>query len=399
MLKLDNIYMFKLLRKIFIKDYLNINDLKVRTSHIILASIIGFILNLILFILKLIFGILTFSMSLISDAINNLTDFISSICSFIGSKLALKPADKKHPYGHQRIEYVIGMIISIFIIISSVILFYNGVSKLIIKDESTIFSIASLIVLAASILVKFFMFFLYRNFSKAINSIALKADSLDSISDVIGSVVILLGALIQYFYPSLWYIDKILTLIIALFIFYSGIKILFETSSPLISDQIDINLINNIKKDILSCDNVKGVHDIRYHSYGKSSIFISCHLEIDGNLSTFKSHEIANFVEETINNKYKIELVTHVDPLHLNDKEIEYLNEIILKVIKDVNKDYEYHDLRIVIKNSKKVIRFDLVTPYTKKEDKEEIKKIIDKKFKTYNSNYILEINIEHDYE
>ena len=210
--------MVKILRKIFIKNYEDVQNEKVREKHGVLASLVGIVFNTLLFLMKLIIGIFTSSMSIISDALNNMTDFGSSIVSLIGFKLAGKKADKEHPYGHERIEYITGMITSFIIIIVAALLIYNSITSLISGESGAKFSIWAFIILGISIFLKLILAYIYRGLGKAINSVALQANKQDSLNDVISTSVVLIASLIQYFFPDLWYLDSSVSLLVALFI-------------------------------------------------------------------------------------------------------------------------------------------------------------------------------------
>ena len=226
--------MVTLIRKIFIRDYKNVEDSKVREKHGLVASIGGILTNVVLFSIKFVIGLLVASISIISDAINNLTDLFSNIVSLIGFKIANKPADKKHPYGHERVEYITGMIISFIIIAVGIVLGYTAVNKLIAHEVTSEYTIASFIVLGVAILGKILLGLFYRGMGKAIDSVSLKASMQDSFNDCISTGLVLICALIQYFVgDSVWWLDPAMSIGIALFIVYSGIKLVLETSSPL----------------------------------------------------------------------------------------------------------------------------------------------------------------------
>ena len=218
--------MITLLRKLFIKDYQNVSDKKVREKHGLLASIGGIIINALLFSFKLLIGIISSSMSIISDAINNLTDFLSCFVNLFGFKMSSKPADKEHPFGHQRIEYIAGLIVCIIIVIIGVILGYTSIMNLINQKSNLDLSIYAFIILGGSILFKILLALYNYKIGKIINSVALKASFIDSINDVVSTSVVLIASLIQYFYPSLWYLDSSMSLIVSVYILISGIKML-----------------------------------------------------------------------------------------------------------------------------------------------------------------------------
>ena len=390
--------MVTFLRKLFIKNYQNVEDEKVREKHGVLASIIGIVFNTILFVIKLLIGIFTASMSIISDALNNMTDFGSSIVSLLGFKLAGKDADKEHPYGHQRIEYITGMITSFIIILVAGLLIYNSVLTLVNQDSSTSYSIRAFVILGISIVLKLILGFIYSGLGKAINSVALKANRQDSFNDAISTSIVLIASIIQYFFVDLWWLDSSISILVALFILYSGIKMVKETASPLIGEVPDFNLIQKIVKDIKSYDGVLDVHDVMFHSYGPTKTFMMCHVEVDGYKDMFKSHDLIDNIEKEISSKYKILLTIHMDPVDTKSEEIPKLHEIIEKTLQNLDKNLSFHDLRVVSGPTHTNVIFDVAIPIGVKENKLTITKTLRAEIKKYDSKYNLVINFDDNY-
>ena len=390
--------MVTFLRKLFIKNYRNVEDEKVREKHGVLASITGIVINTTLFVIKLLIGIFTASISIISDALNNMTDFGSSIVSLLGFKLAGKDADKEHPYGHQRIEYITGMITSFIIILVAGLLIYNSILTLVNQDSSTSYSIWAFVILGISILLKLVLGFIYSGLGKAINSVALKANRQDSFNDAISTSIVLIASIIQYFFVDLWWLDSSVSLLVALFILYSGIKMIKETASPLIGEVPDLNLIQTIVKDIKSYDGVLDVHDVMFHSYGPTKTFMMCHVEVDGYKDMFKSHDLIDNIEKEISNKYKILLTIHMDPVDTKSEEIPKLHEIISKTLQNLDKNLSFHDLRVVTGPTHTNVIFDVAIPIGVKENKLTITKTLRDEIYKYDSKYILVINFDDNY-
>lgn len=390
--------MVKILRKIFIKNYEDVQNEKVREKHGVLASFVGIVFNTLLFLMKLIIGIFTSSMSIISDALNNMTDFGSSIVSLIGFKLAGKKADKEHPYGHERIEYITGMITSFIIIIVAALLIYNSITSLISGESGAKFSIWAFIILGVSIFLKLILAYIYRGLGRAINSVALQANKQDSLNDVISTSVVLIASLIQYFFPNLWYLDSSVSLLVALFILYSGLKMVKETASPLIGEIPNEELIHKIISDIKSYEGVLGVHDIMFHSYGPTKTFMTCHVEVDGYHDTFSSHDLIDNIEKEISNRYKILLTIHMDPVDTKNKEIPVLHDIIQKTLQNLDKNLSFHDLRVVSGPTHTNVIFDVVVPNDHKESKLELTKALREAITKENEKYIVVINFDENY-
>ena len=390
--------MIRLLRKTFIKDFENVKDEKVREKHGVLASLTGIVFNSVLFIMKLIIGIFTSSMSIISDALNNMTDFGSSIVSLVGFKLAGKKADKEHPYGHERIEYITGMITSFIIILVAALLIYNSITSLISGESSAAFSIWAFIILGVSILLKLILSFIYKGLGKAINSVALIANKQDALNDAISTSVVLIASIIQFFYPNLWFLDSSVSILVALFILYSGIKMVKETASPLIGEIPDEDLIEKIITNIKEYKGVLGVHDVMFHSYGPTKTFMTCHVEVDGYEDTFASHDLIDNIEKEVSNKYKISLTIHMDPVDTRNEEISILGDIISTTLQNLDKNLSFHDLRVVSGPTHTNVIFDIVLPIDFKRSKFEITKAIREAIKKEDSEYNVIINFDENY-
>ncbi len=390
--------MAKLIRKIFIKNYEDVQNPKVREAHGILASIFGIITNLLLFCFKIAVGLLTFSMSIVADAINNLTDFLSCGVNLIGFKAASKPADKDHPYGHERIEYLAGLIISFVIVVVAVLLFNSSVQELISPEKTLVSSYWPFIIMPVAIVVKILLGLFYRGIGKAINSLSLKAAMQDSVNDAIVTSIVLVAQIIQFYVPEAWYIDSSVSLALSLFVFYSGIKMVKETMSPLIGKAPELKNVEEIKIDVKEIPGVIGVHDMMFHSYGPTKTYLTLHIEVDGKLNLFDAHNIADEVENFIKNKYLIDTTVHIDPVDIESKEFNELKKHILEVVKSVDERLSFHDLRkIDVQNNPRII-FDLeINEECEKDSKELVNKISDELKKDY-PNYKIEITCDNNY-
>lgn len=390
--------MITLLRKIFIKNYDKVNDPKVREKHGLLASIGGIFTNIILFVIKLIIGIFAGSMAIISDAINNLTDLISCVVSLFGFKLANKPADEDHPYGHERLEYVTGMIVSFIIIAVGVLLCYTSIKSLINKDIDPAFSIASFIVLVVAILGKILLGLFYNGIGNAINSVSIKASRQDSFNDAIATTVVLIAAIVKYFIPSLWWLDPALSICISLFILYSGIKLVGETVSPLIGLTPDSDYVKNVINEILSYEGVLGVHDVICHSYGPSKIFITLHVEVDGYANIMEIHDVIDNIEFKVGKKYGAEITIHMDPIDTKNPEIPLIKGKIVETLQSINEKISFHDLRLVAGPTHTNVLFDIVIPNDIKIEKSAIISALKKNIKLLDNKYNLVVKIDSSY-
>ena len=386
------------LRKIFIKDYQNINDPKVREKHGLLASICGMIINLILFIFKLLVGVLSFSMSIISDAINNLTDSFSCIVNLLGFKISSMPADKKHPYGHERVEYIAGMIIAFVIIAVSIVLGYESIIKLVTQEASANYNIFAFIVLGVSILLKLIQGLMYRGLGKAIKSEPLKASMRDSFNDTVCTTGVLIAAIVNFFLPTLWWLDPTISLLVALFILYSGIKSVIETANPLIGEAPDPELSKNLQEDILNYDVVIGIHDFTIHSYGHTRIFATIHCEVDGYANIMDIHDQIDNIEQDMSTKYGIELTIHIDPIDTKNKELPVLKCKIMNLIQVIDPCLTIHDLRVVKGPTHTNVLFDVMKDPSCTIDDAELEREIINKVESIDPNYKVIIKVDHKY-
>lgn len=390
--------MITLLRKIFIKDYKNLNSIKVREKHGLLASIGGIIINLLLFAIKILIGILSFSLSIISDAINNLTDMFSCIVNLLGFKIASKPADEDHPYGHERVEYITGMIVSFIILAVSVLLFYTSIQKLIYHENDVHVDLLTFIILGVAIGGKVLLGLYYYSIGKLINSVSLKAAMQDSLNDAICTTGVLVSSIIMYFIPSLWYIDPIVSILVSLFIYYSGLKMVKETSNPLIGIGPNHELVKKIVDDIKTFEGVLGVHDLVFHSYGPTNMFMTIHVEVDGYTNMIDTHDTMDNIEITIKEKYGVNLTVHMDPIDTKNEEIPYLKQHITNWLIELDEKISFHDLRIVYGPTHTNVLFDIVLDFRSKIKKEDVSSFLMNKFNELDKKYRIVITFESNY-
>ena len=362
--------MINLLRKIFIRDYKNVGDAKVRTAHGKLASFFGVITNVLLFAVKLVFGLLASSISIIADSINNLSDTGNSFVALIGFKISSKPADKEHPFGHQRLEYLAGLIISIVIVVLAGNMLIQSIQR-IISNESSTYTLWTFIVLGIAILLKIYQAWFNYRVGKLIGSVTLKATAVDSLMDVIATSAVLASALVSYFVG--WNIDGYMGILVSIVVGYSGVKMIKETIDPLIGTPADKQLVDKVIKDILSFDGVLGVHDLRVHSYGPTKIFMSVDVEVNCKDDILCSHGIVDKIESFIKEKYDIDLVIHMDPIDPTDQETIMVMAKVQNALVNVDKNLSMHDFRIIKEKNKKKAIFEIIVPFELKLSHEEI--------------------------
>lgn len=391
--------MVTLLRKLFIKNYDKINDTCVREKHLLLSEIVGIICNLILALIKLIIGILSKSISIMTDSINNFSDLSSNVISLVGFKIASNPADKEHPYGHQRIEYVLGLIITMIIIFLGSSSLIESIKKTInneINQISDTILYVTIVILTLSILVKLWLSFFYSKMAKIINSLPLKALAKDSRNDVISTLLVLIGVIISLIFKDIPIsIDGILGVIVSLFIIISAILMMKEIITPLIGDTIKYDEIKEVVDYIKSFKGVYGTHDVMCHKYGPTKFYITIHVLVDSKNSIVESHELIDIIEMNVKKKYNIDLTIHMDPLVLDDNELNELKIKIGIILKEINNDLSFHDFRIIRKSTYKILLFDVLAPFDFKYNDKDLNKIISNKLE---NQYIILSTIDHKF-
>ena len=358
-----------IIEKLFIKDHKNLHDEKVRVKYGIVAGLFGIISNIFLAIIKVIFGILASSISIIADATNNLSDCASSVLTVFGFKISSKPPDEKHPYGHERIEYIISLIIAIIIIIIGGSFFIESI-KLAIKKTDVSIEVITIVILSISIAIKLYQAFFYLSVSKKINSTVLKASYRDSLSDVLVTSTILISTIIYIIWNV--NIDTYIGILVALFIIYNGIKTIIESSNLLIGELPNKEFVKAIIDKLVENDDIEGYHDLVFHMYGQNKLYASVHLEFDYKKDIIHIHELIDNIEHEVYEEFKVELVVHMDPVILDDEELNNYKRIITNLIEKQYPNFKIHDFRLLRANNQKTVLFDCAIPtdyQTKKYD------------------------------
>ena len=304
--------MTRLLLRLFVRNYQDVRSPAVHASVGKLAGIVGILCNLLLFAGKFTVGLMAGSAAIMADAVNNLLDASSSVVTLIGFRLAQRPADHGHPYGHGRYEYLAGLLVAGIILLSGGDQARTAVEK-IIAPTSTTFTSVTFVILILSMAVKLWMAVFYHNLGKRIQSTTLKAASIDSRNDIIASASVLLGCAIEYFFKI--NVDGYAALAVALFILYSGIRLTGETISPLLGKKADDELIEQISSLVLSHEQVLGIHDLLVHDYGPGKCYASVHAEMSANEDPVVSHEIIDHIERETLERVNVHLVIHFDPV------------------------------------------------------------------------------------
>lgn len=385
----------KLIKKLFIKNYQDTNDKNVRFKYGIVAGIFGLVSNLVLFVAKLLIGVLSSSVTIIADAINNLSDMGSCVVVLLGFKLSSKPADSEHPFGHERYEQIMALIVTVIVFSIGVILGKSSIEK-IINPEPTKVNYITYIILGAAIVVKLFQMWLYSDFAKSINSEMLKASSMDSRNDVISTSVVLIATiLIEVFKDISFSIDGLFGVVVSIFILISSIKLIKETIDPLLGSRPDKEFVDSLINKILSYDGILGVHDFIIHSYGVNNYFAGAHVEVSSKVDIMISHDIIDNIERDFKEQLNISLSLHLDPIESDNEEVIAYKERVDRIIKSIDLSLSLHDFRIVRGESHTNILFDVVIPFDSKTTLEMIKSELEKQFENDSKKHFFVIDID----
>lgn len=388
--------MTEFLVKKFVKDYDNTNNPQVRSSYGMLSGFVGVICNILLFALKLTGGFLINSISVTADAFNNLSDAASSIVTLIGTKFSQKPADKEHPFGHGRSEYIAAFIVAFLVLQVGFSCFKNSFAK-ILKPEAVVFNIGILILLILSVLVKLWLALFNRGMGKKINSGVLKATGTDAFGDVLITSVTILSIVIGKITGLK--IDGWMGALVSAVVVIAGFNIAKETLEPLLGEAIDKETYENITKKVESYKGILGSHDLIVHNYGPSHIMATIHVEVEAKENLEGVHEIIDKIERDILREMGIFLVIHVDPVDLEDEENLLRKQKILEVIGKLEPKASVHDFRIIEEDGKIKLIFDMLIPYSYGEKRrEELLFDMDKALKELNERYELVVTLDNSF-
>lgn len=378
----------------FIKNYQDTKDANVRTSVGKLSGIVGIFSNLFLFVIKFVIGTIVHSVSIQADGVNNLTDAGSNIISILSFHLANKPADKDHPFGHERTETIASLFVGILILVLGFETAKESISK-VIHPGSIDFRIASVIILLISIIVKFWMYAYNKKLSKTYDSSLLEATALDSISDVCGTTAVLVSTLLS---PVLHFnLDGYMGIVVSGIILYGAYGLLRDMINSLIGEAPDPELVHNIVDMIMAHPAILGVHDMMLHNYGPNKIFASAHVEVDSSKDIFETHDHIDNIEREVKENMNIDLVLHMDPVKVNDLETELYRAKVVEAIHQIDPKWGFHDFRIVSGPTHVNLVFDLVIPFEEKYTQEEIEEMLLKHIDSDKKIYLV-LTIDHPY-
>lgn len=386
--------MITILANIFLKNK-DINDTKNRKSYGTLCGIVGIILNIFLFFIKYFAGVVSGSVAIMADAFNNLSDAGSSFITLVGFVFAGKKPDTDHPFGHGRFEYVSGFIVSMAIILMGLELFKSSFDK-ILHPQVVEGGITAIIILVTSILVKLYMAFYNTKIGKKIDSAAMKATAMDSLSDTVATTFVLLSVIVLKITGL--NIDGICGLLVAVFILYSGIMAAKDTISPLLGQTPEPEFVNQIEDIVMSHSLVRGIHDLIVHDYGPGRVMISLHAEVPGDGDIFELHDMIDLIENELNEKLYCEAVIHMDPVETNNAIVIEKKIMVSEKLKELDKNISIHDFRMVAGPTHTNIIFDVVMPFENKMNKDDFIAQIQDKVKEIDATYVAVVHIDRSY-
>lgn len=357
-----------------VRDYENVQDPAVRERYGVLSGGVGIFLNLLLSLGKFLAGVLTGSIAVTADAFNNLSDAGSSVVTLVGFKLAGQKADDGHPFGHGRIEYLAGLLVSLLILMVGVELGKSSIEK-IIHPEDVTFSLVTVVILICSILVKLWMSLFNRKLGKRINSAAMQATATDSLSDVVATSAVLAGTLIGHFAQVS--IDGWIGVVVAIFILRAGWEAVKDTLNPLLGTAPEPELVNAIQQLVLSHEQVVGMHDLVIHDYGPGRRMCSFHAEVPEDEDIMAAHDAIDHIEREIQEKFGIETTAHMDPIATGDSEVTRLRDQVRDLVKEIDADMSIHDFRVTRGPLHTNLIFDVVVPHRCRLKDEEIQERI----------------------
>ena len=385
--------------KHFVKNYTDTEDIKVRENYGTMAGITGIVCNIFLFVLKFAVGTLSGSISVLSDAFNNLSDSASCVVTLFGCKMAAKPADKDHPFGHGRMEYMSAFIVAVLILLVGAELFKSSLKAIIKGDAAPAYSAYAIAVLAVSMLIKLWMYIFNRKLFKRVESGVFKATALDSLNDIMSTGAILLSVAVSLCFKLPFNLDAVMGLLVSLFILYSGFATGRDTLNLILGNPPDEDTVEEIKNTVLSFEGFIGIHDLMVHNYGPGRQFASVHVEVPQDSDFVKCHEQADLCERLINEKYNIQLVIHMDPIDTNSPAVKTAREAMTAELKKIDENMSLHDFRMTPLSDKRTnLIFDAVIPPEYENRKEELRQRISDAAKSIDKTYFCVITFDIDF-
>ena len=386
--------MIEFLIRRFVPDWQQVQRTDVRERYGTLAAAVGILSNIFLCIIKGLIGLFSGSIAVTADAVNNLSDAGSSVITLLAFKIAGKPADEEHPYGHARMEYISGMAVSFIIILLGLELMGSSFEKILHPEEVGV-SALTYLVLIVSIAVKLWQGMFNRNLGKRISSEALQATAADSLNDVFSTGAVLLSTLVYQF--TAIPIDGWVGMLVAIFITISGVKLIMETGSPLLGQAPDPQMVRELEEKITAYDGVIGIHDLQVHNYGPGRVFATVHAEVPANRDILVSHDIIDNIEREVGHEMNLNLVIHMDPVVTDDERLNQLHAQVQQIVVGIDSNLSMHDFRAVFGPTHTNLVFDVVVPPGFSLSDSELSRRIEQQVQTLGS-YFCVITVDHNY-
>ena len=386
--------MIEFLIRRFVPDWQQVQRTDVRERYGTLAAVVGILSNIFLCIIKGLIGLFSGSIAVTADAVNNLSDAGSSVITLLAFKIAGKPADEEHPYGHARMEYISGMAVSFIIILLGLELMGSSFEKILHPEEVGV-SALTYLVLIVSIAVKLWQGMFNRSLGKRISSEALQATAADSLNDVFSTGAVLLSTLVYQF--TAIPIDGWVGMLVAIFITVSGVKLIMETGSPLLGQAPDPQMVRELEEKITAYDGVIGIHDLQVHNYGPGRVFATVHAEVPANRDILVSHDIIDNIEREVGHEMNLNLVIHMDPVVTDDERLNQLHAQVQQIVVGIDSNLSMHDFRAVFGPTHTNLVFDVVVPPGFSLSDSELSRRIEQQVQTLGS-YFCVITVDHNY-
>ena len=388
--------MTELLSRLFVKNHQDAQNPAVRTAYGTMVSITGIIVNLILFAAKFLVGSLFGAISIVGDAVNNLSDAGTQIISLISFRIAAKPADREHPFGHARIEYVTSMIVSFLVMLVGFELLKSSVSQ-IFSPERPDSSPIAIIVLIGSMLCKLWLGLFNRTIGKRIDSSVMRATAADSLSDVFATGAVLVATVLPMIFTDMkWNPDAYMGVIVAALIIVAGFRILNESKNAILGEAPSEEIVKQITDVVDNYEGALGIHDMVVHNYGPGRIIASLHIEVDGSIDVFETHDMIDTIEKELREACGIEATIHMDPIVTDDEQVNELRSKTAEAVQKIHPSMQIHDFRFVAGATHTNLIFDVVVPFEVKMSEAEVKSAVAEKVKEIDPTYCVVLNVDH---
>ena len=387
--------MTELLSRLFVKNHQDAQSPAVRTAYGTMVSITGIVLNIILFAAKFVVGTLFGAISIVGDAVNNLSDAGTQIISLISFRIAAKPADREHPFGHARIEYVTSMIVSFLVMLVGFELLKSSVAQ-IFSPERPDSSPVAIFVLVGSMLCKLWLGLFNRTIGKKIDSSVMRATAADSLSDVFATGAVLIATVLPMIFKNMsWNPDAYMGVIVAILIVVAGFRILNESKNAILGEAPSEEIVKQISETVDRYEGALGIHDMVVHNYGPGRIIASLHIEVDGSVDVFETHDMIDTIEKELRDVCGIEATIHMDPIVTDDEQVNELRAKTAEAVQKIHPSMQIHDFRFVAGATHTNLIFDVVVPFEVKMSEADVKAAVAEKIKEINPTYFVVINVD----